>query len=307
MRLELLKIYLCILETGSIAGASRRLHITQPAVSMALASLETELDQRLLIRTKGQRRAIELTTAGNIFADYARRALAEYKAIRIEIASEHPHYEPFTLVTTPAPGAVITPILVRGFKKTFPDVPFSVITSTGTDIFRKLRNKEAQVAITGTCPSDEDLAFESFFHDPLELICPVSLNIQSPITLNKLKKLPFITRPDTSNVMQLVLKALKKVHIDLSEMNVVMQVYGNSDVLQAVTTGSGVGFVTRSILASSRSGNIQSILVKRFHVIRHIHIVRKKNTPFRDGIRLFWNFALETQWREKDFPYDTLM
>lgn len=307
MRMESLKIYLAILESGSFAAASRRLHVTQPTVSMALASIEEELGQKLLSRTQGQRHAIEQTAAGEIFADYAKKALEDYRVMRTMLASEQQHYEPLVVATTPAPGAVVTPILAGDFRKYFPNVPFAVKTFSGTEIFHRLKAGEYQIAITGTQPTEADLIFESFFYDPLELVCPSSFNIQAPITLKKLKTLPLIIRPDSSNVMQLLLKELKRVKIDLSEMNVVMQAYGNADVLQAVVLGSGVGFVTRSILASSQYNNsIKIIPVKRFQVTRHIFIVRKKNTPFQAGVRLFWDFALETHWRKKDFPYDTL-
>lgn len=306
MRLESLKIYLCILASGSFAAAARRLHMTQPAVSMAIASIENELGQKLIVRTQGQRGAMETTTAGEIFATYAKKALDEYCAMQSELASGHPQYEQFIIAATPSPGAVLLPVLAGGFKKAFPSIQLSIKTFSGTEIFRRLRANECQIAITGMLPTEQDLIFESFFYDPLEFIAPSLLDIQSSITLKKLKKLPLITRPNSSNVMQLFLKELKKVKLGLSEMNVVMQAYGNADVLQAVALGTGIGFVTRSILASSQYNNsIKIFSVKRFQVDRYIFMVRKKAAPFPSGMHLFWDFVSGIAWRKKDFPYDS--
>jgi len=307
MRLELLKIYLCILESGSLAGAARRLHLTQPTVSMSLASIEETLGQRLIVRTKGQRQGLETTPAGAVFAAFARKALEDYRLMRAEIASEQLHYEPFCVATTPSPGSVITPILTNSFRKAYPNVPFVVESSTGGTIFNKLRKGESQIAITGTRPTEKNLVFEPFFYDPLELICHSSLEVKSPITLRKLKSMPLIIRPDTSNVMQLLISALKKANVRISEMNVVMQLYGNSDVLQAVSLGSGVGFVTRSVLSSNQYSSIKVLPVKHFQVTRYIYIVRKKETPFRDSVRLFWDYAMSAQWRENNYFYNTMV
>lgn len=309
MRLESMKMYLHVLENGSLAAAARRLHMTQPAISRGIALLEEELGQKLLLRTPGQRRHIEPTPAGRIFADYAVRALEDYRRMHADLATEQAPHRPFVVGTTPGPGAVVTPILVQHFKTACPLFPFSVSTFSGTEIFHRLKTGECDIAITGQDPSehDEPVIFERFFYDPLELICPVSFGIRGPISLRKLKSLPLVIRPATSNVMQLLLEELKRVKIALSEMNVAMQVYGNSDVLQAVALGSGVGFVTRSLLMTSRHySNVVAVPVKRFKVSRFLCVMCRKGVSLSEGVQQFRDFALETRWREKDFPCNTL-
>ena len=309
MRLELMKMYLDVLESGSLAAAARRQHMTQPAVSMGLASLEEELGQKLLIRTPGQRRPIEPTPAGKIFADYAEKALEDYRRMCAELASGRSPCRPFVVATTPWPGAVVTPILIRHFRADYPHFPFSVSTFSGTEIFQRLKIGECDIAITGQDPDEygEPVAFERFFFDPLELICPVSFGIRGPISLRKLKTLPLIIRPGASNVMQLLLKELKRVKIDIADMNVTMQAYSNADVLQAVALGVGVGFVTRSLLATSGPfSNVLSVPVRHFKVSRFLCVMWRKGASLREGVRQFREFALETRWRERDFHYDTL-
>ena len=56
-----LQAFLAVADTGSVQAAARRLHVTQPSVSAAVAALERELGADLLER---QGRVIRLTPAG---------------------------------------------------------------------------------------------------------------------------------------------------------------------------------------------------------------------------------------------------
>jgi LysR family nitrogen assimilation transcriptional regulator len=63
MNLRRLKYFVKIVDIGSLTQAAEVLHIAQPALSQQVATLEGELDQQLLIRTK---RGVTPTEAGKI-------------------------------------------------------------------------------------------------------------------------------------------------------------------------------------------------------------------------------------------------
>ena len=308
MRLELLNVFLSVLESSSLAAAARLLHMAQPSVSMALASLEEELGQPLLVRSPGQRKPVTPTAAGQIFAKYARKALADYRIMNAALlaAADSPP-GPVRIGATSSPGASVLPVLVNKFRMENEVVPVQVNTFRGSEIFRRLKEKHYDIAITGTHPQEEGLVFDRFFYDPLVLICPASFGITGPITLRELRALPLIIRDSSGNLMQLLIQALKRAGLNISDMNVVMQVYGNNDVLSAVALGSGAGFIARSLLVANRENKeIVEVPVKRFQVERYIYIVRRKSEPFIGGLRLFWEFAMGTSWRENVFSYNTL-
>ena len=68
-----LRYFVTVAEEGQITGAARRLHIAQPALSQAMAQLESELGVELL---KRHARGVTLTPAGEAFLLKARIALA---------------------------------------------------------------------------------------------------------------------------------------------------------------------------------------------------------------------------------------
>ncbi len=73
-RLQAMEAFAAVAETGGFARAARRLHLSPPAVTRAVAALESRLGARLLNRTT---RSVSLTEAGMRFLDSVRRLLAE--------------------------------------------------------------------------------------------------------------------------------------------------------------------------------------------------------------------------------------
>lgn len=72
-------------DAGSLAAAARRLRLSPPAVTRAIAALERRLGARLLNRTT---RSLSLTEAGVRFLADARRVLAELEEAERSVAGE---------------------------------------------------------------------------------------------------------------------------------------------------------------------------------------------------------------------------
>ena len=69
-----LRYFIAVAEELSFSKAARRLHMSQPPLSLQVAAMERELGTRLLDRT---RRRVELTQAGLVFLEQARASLAQ--------------------------------------------------------------------------------------------------------------------------------------------------------------------------------------------------------------------------------------
>jgi DNA-binding transcriptional LysR family regulator len=69
-----METFVYVVETGSFSAAARRLNIGQPAVSKAIAQLESRLAVRLLLRST---RGLTPTEAGLAFFERAKRAIEE--------------------------------------------------------------------------------------------------------------------------------------------------------------------------------------------------------------------------------------
>lgn len=72
MQLPAIRAFVTIVDTGSFRAAAQQLHLSQPAVSKRLATLEQQLGHALLDRIG---RRTELTEAGQTYLPHARRLL----------------------------------------------------------------------------------------------------------------------------------------------------------------------------------------------------------------------------------------
>lgn len=83
MNLEEIRTFIAIVETKSLVAASRRLHVTQSTVTARMNSLEEEMGQRLLHRSKS---GAELTSPGFKFLRYAELMLQVWSNARHAIS-----------------------------------------------------------------------------------------------------------------------------------------------------------------------------------------------------------------------------
>lgn len=73
-RLHMMTVFVAVAEEESFAGGARRLGMSPPAVTRAIASLESRLKVRLLTRTT---RYVRVTEAGQRYLEDARRIISE--------------------------------------------------------------------------------------------------------------------------------------------------------------------------------------------------------------------------------------
>lgn len=97
-RLEAMKTFVAVVECGGFASAARKLRLSPPVVTRAVADLEERLGLRLLTRTS---RVVRVTEAGSRYAADCRRILAEIDAAEDSVIGSHG--EPRGTLTLTAP------------------------------------------------------------------------------------------------------------------------------------------------------------------------------------------------------------
>lgn len=91
-----MKIFVRVADAGGFAEAARQLHLSPPAVTRAIATLEEEIGVRLLTRTT---RSVKLTEAGGGYLDDCRRILADMDDADAAAAGTHGNPTGTLLVT----------------------------------------------------------------------------------------------------------------------------------------------------------------------------------------------------------------
>ncbi len=85
-RLDCMQMFVAVAETGGFATAARRLGVSPPVVTRAVAGLEAHLGARVLTRTT---RKVRLTEAGARYFEDCRRVLAELEDIEAAVSGEY--------------------------------------------------------------------------------------------------------------------------------------------------------------------------------------------------------------------------
>jgi DNA-binding transcriptional LysR family regulator len=122
---RLLRAFVAVAEELHFGRAAKRLHISQPPLSMQIRRLELQLEARLFER---DRRHVRLTEAGWFMLDRARHLLAETERARLEVR-RIAHGESGVLAVGYTPTAMyeLLPKLIPAFAKLRPDVRLELI------------------------------------------------------------------------------------------------------------------------------------------------------------------------------------
>ena len=143
MELRQLRYFASVAAHGSFSRAASYLHLTQPAVSRQVQSLEEELGLALLLRTSN---TVSLTAAGEVFYEEARDLLARAdQAIR----RVRPQKERAVLRVAYVASLVagILPRAIQRFEAAAPQVRLELFDSTPREIGKRASGDGLDLAI----------------------------------------------------------------------------------------------------------------------------------------------------------------
>ncbi|MES5894668.1 MULTISPECIES: LysR family transcriptional regulator [Bacillus cereus group] len=129
MTITQLQVLIKTVELGSFTKAAKALNMTQPAVSHAISSIESELDITILIRDK--REGLIVTDVGERILVHIREILNGIEKIEQEVAMEKGHeVGTIRIGSFPSASAHFLPKMINLFKEKYPNL--EVVLCEGT-------------------------------------------------------------------------------------------------------------------------------------------------------------------------------
>ena len=155
---------------GSLSGAAEALHVSQPALSQALAELERRLGIALFERQGRGRRP---TAAGREALRFAEEALQLAEGLERRLDGYRAG-EGGTLSVgmIDAAGLYVLPDVVRRFRTAHPAVDLKLAVSTSGDLLTRLRAFALDLAFVVGPVHDADLTAVEVLREPLYLYTP---------------------------------------------------------------------------------------------------------------------------------------
>jgi DNA-binding transcriptional LysR family regulator len=234
--IQSLRVFLSILEHGSLSAAGRELGMTQPGVSNHLHTLEVRFGVTLLTRGRNLRP----TPAGECLAGHARRVLGELATLEAEVARHAGPRGRLAVGASSTPGELLMPRLAVEFSSRHPDVALDVHIVDTDETIAALLNRDVEVAVVGREVEDTRLSGTVIGQDELVVIVAAGDPLAAGAGTRDLAGRPFVMREEGSATRRAVEDALAAADV---EPRVAMELGSNAAVSGAVAAGAGIGVV----------------------------------------------------------------
>jgi LysR family nitrogen assimilation transcriptional regulator len=197
MNLKRLKYFVKIVDIGSLTQAADVLHIAQPALSQQLATLEGEVRQQLLTRTK---RGVTPTEAGKVLYRHAQLILRQCDQAQVDMAAAGGGLSGAVSIGL-APGTAAATLalpLLRTVRARHPGVLPYLNESYGSTLSELIMNGRMDMAVLyGGRMAVHGLSFLPLLREPLFLVGPRSFPAPpDPVPLAAIAELElYLPRP----------------------------------------------------------------------------------------------------------------
>ncbi|MEG9438426.1 LysR family transcriptional regulator [Edaphobacter sp. HDX4] len=246
MELRQIRTFLSVAETLHFGRSAKLLHLSQPALSLQIKSLEEELEVKLLERG---RQGTALTEAGRIFRDEVVTALEQ-----LEVASQKARWTTagelgrIRVGFVSTAGHEIVPNLIRRFRKLYPSVDFSLRNILTNDQIGMIHNRTLDVGFLRLpIESNKGIDVTVVHREPLVVVLPANhaLATQKEIRLRKLDGERFLMydRPDASGFHDFLLGLLSRAG---AVPNIVQTASEMPTLISLVDSGMGVALMPES-------------------------------------------------------------
>lgn len=230
----------------SVTAAAKRLHLTQPAVTLQIRNLQT-LAGLPLIQRSGD---------GMLLTDAGREVLALSERIEAAIKDCETSLEMMAGKTAGrvAIGAVSTakyfvPFMISGFSKLHPNIDVTLSIGNRQEIGNALRGYDLDFAIMGRPPADIDMDVNLIGDHPHVIIAPTSHRLarKSRIALADLAGETFLMREPGSGTRGLMEQLFETARV---RPKIGMAMSSNETIKQAVIAGLGIAFISAHTVAT---------------------------------------------------------
>lgn len=155
--LDRLRLFIAIVEEGSLTEAARRMHMTQPAASRGLKQLEDAIGAPLFDRVG---RGLEITSAGRALTPQAHGLLTQAQTLTrvVRQAARDDHFN-LRVGTTDSIALNLLPRLARPLREAFEGLQLQWSTGRSAHLLEQVRLGELDVVVvaSSSAPAGEDV------------------------------------------------------------------------------------------------------------------------------------------------------
>ncbi|WP_081061894.1 LysR family transcriptional regulator [Burkholderia territorii] len=234
-------------EEGSFARAAARVHLSQPALSRSIQSLEEELGVKLFDRAA---RGVTATAAGVMVVERAKRVLVETHRLErdVQLLKSNEIGE-LALGLGPYCAELLLPDLLVEFAQRYPGISVRVEISDGTTLVDKLAAEQLDLVVTdqrGPLASG-NLSVHPLPRQESSLYVRAThpLLAREQIAMADLRDYPIVSVPVPPYLLAAVRRVLKlrpheefRLQAECGDLSVLKEIVRQTDAIMFATTAS---------------------------------------------------------------------
>ncbi len=282
-----LKVFEAVARHLSFSRAAEELHLTQPAVSMQVKSLEEEAGMPL---TEQVGKKIFLTDAGAELARHARLIAQQVAAAAAALAAIRGVRGGHLSIGVVSTAKYFAPRLLAQFRARHPGIELTLAVHNREEIVRLLADNQIDFAIMGRAPQELETVAEAFADNPLVIIAAPDhpLAKRRRISAADLAGETFLIREPGSGTRSAMERYFAEQGVVLAHT---FEMQSNETIKQSVMAGMGLSFISENTLRLELAvGHIVRLRVSGTPVVRQWNVVRragKQLLPLADAFNQF--------------------
>jgi len=292
MNIHQVHIFNIAAKTLSITQTAKKMHLSQPSVSIQIKDLEDALHVRLFERIN---RKITLTDAGKVFFEYSEKLLnliEEVNAVMNEFSTGD--VGKLVLGASSTVGIYVLPRHLGEFKELYPKAEIALMIQNRQEALEHCIAGEMDFAFIQDPPKHPDLVSEFFMKDELVVVCSPKHHWanREHLTMKMLtsEPVPIILREKGSGTRDLIEYVLKRYGI---ERKVTMELSSSEGIKRAVEANLGVAVLSRNVIGEEiKSRRLKSLPIRELNTKRDFYLVRNKKRRFLPLMMKFYDFIL---------------
>jgi len=289
--LRQLEIFIAVAETSQVTKASKKLFVTQSAVSMALAELENQLGGSLFDR---HGRSLLLNGRGRYLLPLAKEITSQVSHIETIMSERNDTLDGrIEVVASTTLGNYILPYLIGAFKRIHPNVHVDLLVYSTRYAEKLVFDKTVDVGfVEGPLSGKSEIQSRLWFKDELVVLCgptdPLAHNEVFDINVD-LKGKKWIMRETGSGTAASIKQKFGKY---MEEVQVVMEMGHPEAVKRAVESGAGITCMSAlCICREAEHGWLKGLKIDGLDMKRELKIIQRKDTEISDALAEFLSFC----------------
>ena len=287
IKIEMLRCFTTVAETGNLAEAATRLGRTQSAISMTLKQLEENLGDRLFESDRKNR----LTTLGEQVFELAQTQLRQfdYTLEAIETCARSPEGL-IRIASIPSVAAQVFPSAIQALTLHNPNLSVDLRDTDTSQVIDALVLGQADIGIVSGKHKLNGLREARLFTDRYGLLCspdhPLAKRKAAP-SMQEVASVPFIR----NNLLGMIETPAFRKAIAGSRISV----QNTMSLIAMVRTGHWVTVLPQSVVRFM-SPDLVFRRIADLPDLRQVSLLMREKAPFPQFAEELWRFLLDFDW-----------